>query len=44
VGVCYRCPDANEIETNNLFQCINAAANENQPILIMEDFNYPGIN
>jgi len=44
VGVCYRSPDTDEIETNNLFQCIKAAADDNHPVLIMGDVNYPVIN
>ena len=44
VGVCYRSPEADESDTNQLFECITSATNYNRPTLVMGDFNYPGIN
>jgi len=44
VGVCYHNPGAEDAETNQLFQCIRSAMAMDLPILIMGDFNYPGVN
>jgi len=44
VGVCYRSPDADENEISQLFECIKVASDTNQPVLIMGDFKYLGIN
>jgi len=44
VGVCYRSPEAEDTETQHLFECIKLATAISQPIVIMGDFNYPGID
>ena len=44
VGVCYRSPDADESEVNELFDCIKLACDFNRSVMIMGDFNYPDIN
>jgi len=41
--VCYRSPDVDENEKQQLFDCIKTAKNLNTPLSIMGDFNYPGI-
>ena len=43
-GVCYRSPEADDCEINELFHTIKLACDTNQPVLIMGDFNYPNIN
>ena len=44
VGVCYRSPEADESDTNQLFECIKSATNFNHPTLVMGDFNFSSIN
>jgi len=44
VGVCYRSQRAGKEEVAELFKCIEFASKNNKPILLMGDFNYPGIN
>jgi len=36
VGVCYRSPDADDGEKDQLFECISLVTNYNHPVLIME--------
>ena len=44
VGVCYRSQEADNSEIEQLFECIKLSSDLNIPVLIMGDFNYPGIN
>ena len=44
VGVCYCSPGAEDSKINELFQCITSAAIMDHPVIIMGDFNYPGVN
>ena len=42
IGVCYKIPITDDSEVNELMDVITKASNN--MILIMEDFNFPGIN
>ena len=44
VGVSYKSPDADDNEIQQLFDCTKSATNLNCPLVIMRDFNYPGID
>jgi len=44
VGLCYRSNNAGKREVTEMFECIKLASEMKQPMLIMGDFNYPGIN
>jgi len=44
VGLCYRSNNAGKTEVTEMFECIKLASEMKQPMLIMGDFNYPGIN
>ena len=44
VGLCYRSNNAGKTEVTEMFECIKLASKMEQPMLIMGDFNYPGIN
>jgi len=44
VGVCYHSQRAGKEEVAEMFKCIEFASKMNKPILLMGDFNYPGIN
>ena len=43
-GVCYRSPEAEDSEIQQLFDCIRSVTDLNSPLVIMGDFNYPGID
>ena len=43
VGVCYRSQEADMNEIGQLFECIKTATELNKPVIILGDFNYPGI-
>ena len=42
IGVCYKSPNAEDSEVNELMDVIKKASNN--IVLIMGDFNFPGIN
>ena len=44
VGVCYRSPDVEDKEREQLFDCIKSATDLKYPVLIMGDFNFPGVS
>ena len=44
VGICYRSPEADDDEINELFNTIRTACSKNEPNLIMGDFNFPDID
>ena len=42
IGVCYKSPNAEDVEVNELMEVIKKASNN--MVLIIEDFNFPGID
>jgi len=46
VGVCYRCPSSNSENNANLLELLDLASKQSNcsHLLVMGDFNYPGIN
>ena len=41
-GLCYKSPNTDKLEINELFAAIKAATYK--PVVIMGDFNYPSVN
>jgi len=44
MGVCYRSQEADMNEVSQLFECIKTPTELNKLIIIVVDFNYPGID